>query len=164
MLLSSTYRVLPGPGDLLCIQLLWAFKLLWCQYYVDPTANLFCFSWDNCFLLRHVNRLLEYTLHSKWNKWEHFSFISSGFIQKFRTKWEMWTHDGPFSSLQTDHHEGWDSTYHQHLQIWWRQVHMCGQKPFWNIQQYGDADGERYFFLLNRFSVLNLFLFKGKTY
>lgn len=57
-------------------------------------------------------------------------------------------------SPQTDYHGGWDATHHQHLQIWWRHVHVSGQKPFWNIQQHGDTGGERYFFsFLHRFSL-----------
>lgn len=58
--------------------------------------------------------------------------------------------------LQTDYHGGWDSTYLQHLQIWWRQVHMCGQKPFWNIQQQWDTHCERYWFLFHRFWLQDL--------
>lgn len=59
-------------------------------------------------------------------------------------------------SPQTDRH-GWrDPTYHQHLQVWRGPVHVCGQEPFWNVQQHRNTCRERYLFLFHRFWILFL--------
>lgn len=109
--------------------------------------------------------------HSKWKKWRK--------QKKVQMVWEVrpylilevfiWSLSSLLIQLaskgfglfqlshshQADYHGGWDSAHHQHIQIRWRQVHVCGQEPFRSIQQHRNAVSERY---LSFFTCLLFFL------